>query len=79
MEKISLNNGVMQGKLHYCAMYLFKHVALYNPKPQPDVSFKRLRDKMAMTTPTVDRTNTCLLYTSPSPRDKRQSRMPSSA
>ena len=58
MEKISLNNGVMQGKLHYCAMYLFKHVALYNPKPQPDVSFKRLRDKMAMTTPTVDRTNT---------------------
>ena len=25
------------------------------------------------------RTTTCLLYTSPSPRDKRQSRMPSSA
>ena len=25
------------------------------------------------------RSNTCLLYTSPSPRDKRQSRMPSSA
>ena len=27
----------------------------------------------------VDRISTCLLYTSPSPRDKRQSRMPSSA
>ena len=27
----------------------------------------------------VNRTKTCLLYTSPSPRDKRQSRMPSSA
>ena len=27
----------------------------------------------------VDSDNTCLLYTSPSPRDKRQSRMPSSA
>ena len=27
----------------------------------------------------VARNNTCLLYTSPSPRDKRQSRMPSSA
>ena len=27
----------------------------------------------------ADGTNTCLLYTSPSPRDKRQSRMPSSA
>ena len=26
-----------------------------------------------------DSINTCLLYTSPSPRDKRQSRMPSSA
>ena len=27
----------------------------------------------------VDRIKSCLLYTSPSPRDKRQSRMPSSA
>ena len=27
----------------------------------------------------VELTKTCLLYTSPSPRDKRQSRMPSSA
>ena len=27
----------------------------------------------------VDGPKTCLLYTSPSPRDKRQSRMPSSA
>ena len=28
---------------------------------------------------TTQFTNACLLYTSPSPRDKRQSRMPSSA
>ena len=28
---------------------------------------------------TVTNVNACLLYTSPSPRDKRQSRMPSSA
>ena len=28
---------------------------------------------------TLGAVNTCLLYTSPSPRDKRQSRMPSSA
>ena len=27
----------------------------------------------------MDAIDTCLLYTSPSPRDKRQSRMPSSA
>ena len=30
-------------------------------------------------TPNVPQSNICLLYTSPSPRDKRQSRMPSSA
>ena len=29
--------------------------------------------------PCFDRAEICLLYTSPSPRDKRQSRMPSSA
>ena len=28
---------------------------------------------------TIKMLNSCLLYTSPSPRDKRQSRMPSSA
>ena len=27
----------------------------------------------------IEQSNICLLYTSPSPRDKRQSRMPSSA
>ena len=31
------------------------------------------------TTPPVDQDNDCLLYTSPSPRDQRGSRMPSSA
>ena len=30
-------------------------------------------------TPKKSKEGTCLLYTSPSPRDKRQSRMPSSA
>ena len=29
--------------------------------------------------PMIERATPCLLYTSPSPRDKRQSRMPSSA
>ena len=33
----------------------------------------------AETVPLVERLTICLLYTSPSPRDKRQSRMPSSA
>ena len=48
----------MEAKLHYLAMYCYKQVATYNKHPAPDVSFKRLKDKMAMTTPTVDRTNT---------------------
>jgi hypothetical protein len=38
-------------------MFCYKQVATYDKEPAPDVSFKRLRDKMAMTTPTVDRTN----------------------
>ena len=39
-----------------------------NPKPRV---FRLSEDKAII--------NSCLLYTSPSPRDKRQSRMPSSA
>ena len=33
----------------------------------------------AVTATVVDRAGTCLLYTSPSPRDRQKSRMPSSA
>ena len=39
-----------------------------------------LHDCQSIFTPAfIQQLNTCLLYTSPSPRDKRQSRMPSSA
>ena len=37
------------------------------------------RDHLAYCDLAADRQQSCLLYTSPSPRDKRQSRMPSSA
>ena len=50
--------------------------------PYADTSSDELIvDTTAPVTPTVisQTTNNCLLYTSPSPRDKRQSRMPSSA
>ena len=44
---------------------------------------KELRDKtsagMMDCKKALNESNGCLLYTSPSPRDKRQSRMPSSA
>ena len=36
-------------------------------------------DKGSADLPFIEKLETCLLYTSPSPRDKRQSRMPSSA
>ena len=40
---------------------------------------KKLADKGAVDAPSLAKLIACLLYTSPSPRDKRQSRMPSSA
>ena len=40
---------------------------------------KELRPQAALKNNIIDELATCLLYTSPSPRDKRQSRMPSSA
>ena len=58
MEKVTLNNKLIEAKLHYLAMFCYKQIATYNKHPAPDVSYKRLQDKMAMTTPTVDRTNT---------------------
>ena len=38
-----------------------------------------VNDKSGSSNLTLNQLNICLLYTSPSPRDKRQSRMPSSA
>ena len=52
--------------------YLLKHIAV-NSFKQTEQGWILKSDGMIM------RTYTCLLYTSPSPRDKRQSRMPSSA
>ena len=49
------------------------------------ISFKELDEKSSRAATLLSREGfhdgivTCLLYTSPSPRDKRQSRMPSSA
>ena len=43
---------------------------------QANVFYRYLPEKIELA---IDRYQNCLLYTSPSPRDKRQSRMPSSA
>ena len=42
-------------------------------------TIRELTDEVAALEAERKKLKTCLLYTSPSPRDKRQSRMPSSA
>ena len=49
------------------------------PLPSSTATEGLLRVKGVSRTPNATLRYTCLLYTSPSPRDKRQSRMPSSA
>ena len=46
-------------------------------KKRCETKLKEAEQKVAAIT--LDEDGSCLLYTSPSPRDKRQSRMPSSA
>ena len=50
-----------------------------NPNSLKFLPGKNVSNKGSFEITQKDQTNNCLLYTSPSPRDKRQSRMPSSA
>ena len=50
-------------------------IPLSEPDGNPLLNVKLTKEQAE----NYDRNNICLLYTSPSPRDKRQSRMPSSA
>ena len=45
----------------------------------PDAGIEKLKNNFLQAEAKLKAEKTCLLYTSPSPRDKRQSRMPSSA
>ena len=55
----------------------------YSIFSEPDFEYSNIRqgnrNLLLKSMPGADGLKTCLLYTSPSPRDKRQSRMPSSA
>ena len=44
-----------------------------------EVSRELLRNKLGLNEPLINQYYSCLLYTSPSPRDPKTSRMPSSA
>ena len=57
--------------------YGFTNLRLVNPRCEPDNIEARNRAKHAGRV--LDQCITCLLYTSPSPRDLSTSRMPSSA
>ena len=48
-------------------------------KDKPLVCVGILKGSVMFMADLIKRIDTCLLYTSPSPRDKRQARMPSSA
>ena len=45
----------------------------------PDVYEKKIKQSKILGTKILDQLKSCLLYTSPSPRDRTRSRMPSSA
>ena len=68
-----------------CRIYLIRHAPVkkkdgYVPENNPKaiINSDHLK-KLAAFIPDNSLCYVCLLYTSPSPRDKRQSRMPSSA
>ena len=47
--------------------------------PEDQIDFIEINAKLADVYPNISEAKDCLLYTSPSPRDQRGSRMPSSA
>ena len=47
--------------------------------PDHPCSYRRFMNEQLFDHINIDKANTCLLYTSPSPRDVEESRMPSSA
>ena len=76
---IVLDLGSGSGKNAFiCAQIVGKDGKVIGVDQNPDMlSLSRSASKEV--TKNIGFNNTCLLYTSPSPRDKRQSRMPSSA
>ena len=82
----AINNGYEETYVPYIVNYDALEGTGQLPKFEEDL-FKLSNDQYLIPTAEVPLTNLfrdqivnhCLLYTSPSPRDKRQSRMPSSA
>ena len=76
-DKIWENHLVHKQDDGTCLIYVDRHLVHEVTSPQ---AFEGLRlQKRKVRRPELTLAVPCLLYTSPSPRDKRQSRMPSSA
>ena len=86
--------GVVLGDIFFIAIaYLGSYRLIQSLKDKPAlfifggiimlaygiISFVQLRKEEKINDEEIDRDSICLLYTSPSPRDQRGSRMPSSA
>ena len=61
---------------YYETMYILRPDI---PEEEVESHLTKYRDILVEASTRMSRYLVCLLYTSPSPRDKRQSRMPSSA
>ena len=67
-------------KIKFLTLYAFSTENWRRPKKEINYLFKLLENFLSKKLLQLHKQNiNCLLYTSPSPRDKRQSRMPSSA
>ena len=77
MEKVHLVLHAPQGDTY--ADLLFTMIERRNHRPPVTYTTFQARDLGSDTASLFKKACICLLYTSPSPRDKRQSRMPSSA
>jgi len=74
--KFPISSLVMIG---IAGILLFMFIMFNYAFHDPDVGIKEKLNESAQKTMTGDRLTNCLLYTSPSPRDRTRSRMPSSA
>ena len=84
-EKNAVTNDILALKNEAAIKEAVKNIVLYNFYEKPFNPFfggNIIGLLFENSTPTMElevKNRICLLYTSPSPRDKRQSRMPSSA
>ena len=68
-----------QGEDAHCGAWIYTAEDCRIEDEYPAIEDPELAERIFNDIGNIDYIYTCLLYTSPSPRDKRQSRMPSSA